>query len=353
MIIRARMVVTMDGPPIKNGAVAISKIKSSMWETFQTISKMATPMKKIVDLGEQAVLPGLINAHCHLDYTCLRGKIPPQKSFADWIRAINAKRRSFRKGITSRRSVKFRGGKKIRHDDDRESDRVPELISQIQAPVRTWWFAELIDVRDPVAQMKLSICHQIAESGNGLRVAGSGSAPHALFTAREICTGVARIRTRDQILLTTHLAESREEMEMFREGSGPLYEFMKSIGRPMDDCGRETPLRFLAAPGGRALPPLDRRSFKRIGRKRFRIAQRKRQINAMWCIPLEVTIIFGTADFPSRNCVLLGSIFAWAPIVSPVIRVELFAEMRAFQRSEPEISPDKILEMVTVNPGLA
>src|SRR5216684_2762484 len=45
---------------------------------------------EIVDLGEQALLPGLINAHCHLDYTCLRGKIRPQKSFADWIRAINS-----------------------------------------------------------------------------------------------------------------------------------------------------------------------------------------------------------------------------------------------------------------------
>ena len=47
---------------------------------------------KLVDLGEQALLPGLINAHCHLDYTCLRGKIPPQKSFTDWIRAINAEK---------------------------------------------------------------------------------------------------------------------------------------------------------------------------------------------------------------------------------------------------------------------
>ena len=70
-----------------------------------------------------------------------------------------------------------------------------------------------------------------------------GLAPHALFTASknlfERCEEIAR---RENILLTTHLAESREEMEMFRDGSGPLYEFMKGIGRPMDDCGNETPL---------------------------------------------------------------------------------------------------------------
>src|SRR5204863_2009013 len=48
--------------------------------------------QEIIDLGEQALLPGLINAHCHLDYTCLRGKIPRQKSFTDWIRAINSEK---------------------------------------------------------------------------------------------------------------------------------------------------------------------------------------------------------------------------------------------------------------------
>jgi cytosine/adenosine deaminase-related metal-dependent hydrolase len=33
--------------------------------------------------------------------------------------------------------------------------------------------------------------------------------------------------------------------------------------------------------------------------------------------------------------------------------LSLFAEMRAFQRSEPDSSPEKIFEMVTVNPALA
>src|SRR5678815_5316223 len=91
MIIRARTVVTMDGPPIENGAVAISENQIIDVGKFPEVSARH-PGKKIVDLGEQALLPGLINAHCHLDYTCLRGKIPPLKSFADWIRAINAEK---------------------------------------------------------------------------------------------------------------------------------------------------------------------------------------------------------------------------------------------------------------------
>src|SRR5881296_1142431 len=91
MIIRAGTVVTMDGLPIENGAVAASGGRITNVGKFSDISATNSG-EKIIDLGEQALLPGLINAHCHLDYTCLRRKIPREKSFTDWIRAINAEK---------------------------------------------------------------------------------------------------------------------------------------------------------------------------------------------------------------------------------------------------------------------
>src|SRR5436190_23038162 len=91
MIVRARVVVTMDGPPIENGAVVVSGDRVVDVGRFSEISS-AHGGEQIVDLGEQALLPGLINAHCHLDYTCLRGKIPRRESFTGWIRAINAEK---------------------------------------------------------------------------------------------------------------------------------------------------------------------------------------------------------------------------------------------------------------------
>src|SRR5215472_12262571 len=149
MIIRAKVVATMDGPPIENGAVAV------LGERLADIGKFSDVAKKysgeeIVDLGEQVLLPGLINAHCHLDYTCLRGKIPRQKSFTDWIRAINAEKaklspddyvRSINEG--------FGEAKRFGTTAIANLTAFPELISRIERPIRTWWFAELIDVREP------------------------------------------------------------------------------------------------------------------------------------------------------------------------------------------------------------
>src|SRR6266478_6295520 len=90
MIIRARIVVTMYEAPIENGAVAVSGNRIVDVGRFDDIKTRNAG--EIVDLGEQVLSPGLINAHCHLDYTCLRGKIPPPKSFTDWIQAINVEK---------------------------------------------------------------------------------------------------------------------------------------------------------------------------------------------------------------------------------------------------------------------
>ena len=250
MIIRARIVATMDGAPIENGAVAFSGNRIVDIGRFDDIKTRNAG--NTVDLGEQVLLPGLINAHCHLDYTCLRGKIPPQKSFTDWIRAINAKKSELSpKDYVASINEGFEEAKRFGTTTIANLTAFPELISQVQPPIRTCWFAELIDIRVPertnelvdaaiesLGRARTELVLSEAEGG-----APWGLAPHAFFTASSnLFRSCKNIAQRDNILLTTHLAESREEMEMFRDASGPLYEFIKSIGRPMDDCGNETPL---------------------------------------------------------------------------------------------------------------
>src|SRR2546421_11331565 len=149
MILRARVIVTMEGPPIENGAIAISGERILEVGKFPEISK-AHASEEIVDLGEQVLLPGLINAHCHLDYTCLRGKIPRPKSFPDWIRAINAEKAKLSSDDYVRSiNEGFAEAKRFGTTTIANLTAFPELVSRIEAPIRTWWFAELIDVHGP------------------------------------------------------------------------------------------------------------------------------------------------------------------------------------------------------------
>ena len=250
MIVRARIVVTMDGPPIENGAVVVSGNRIVDVGRFDDIKTRNAG--NTLDVGEQVLLPGLINAHCHLDYTGLRDKIPPQKSFTEWIRAINAEKATLApKDYVASINEGFAGAKRFGTTTIANLTVFPELILQISAPIRARWFAELIDIRAPERAYEL-----VDSAIEALKqTPGWGLAPHALFTASSnLFRWCENISQRDNILLTTHLAESREEIQMFRDASGPLYEFLKSIGRPMDDCGSKTPLElFVVAPGGYAL----------------------------------------------------------------------------------------------------
>jgi cytosine/adenosine deaminase-related metal-dependent hydrolase len=364
MIIRARTLVTMDGPPIENGAVAISGNRIIDVGDFSEISERHSG-KKIVDLGEQALLPGLINAHCHLDYTCLRGKIPPRKSFADWIRAINTEKAKLsHEDYVASINEGFAEAKRFGTTTIANLTMFPELISQIQAPIRTWWFAELIDVRSPErANEIVDLAIEFLKP-----VPNWGLAPHALFTAsRDLFWRCEEVARREKILLTTHLAESRDETEMFRRGSGSLYNLMKSIGRRMDDCGQETPLaRFLdlIGRGGSPNRPLaievshpylswivahlnelaesDFKLLKELTRK-FHIVHSPRSHD-----------YFGHSRFPFEKLRALGfNICLGTDSLASNESLSLFAEMRAFHRSEPGISPDKVLEIATVNAALA
>jgi cytosine/adenosine deaminase-related metal-dependent hydrolase len=143
-------------------------------------------------------------------------------------------------------------------------------------------------------------------------------------------------------------------MQMFRDASGPLYEFMKSISRPMNDCENETPLGlFVGAPGGRALPhwiiahlnELTESDFALLERSNsnFHVVHCPRSHNYFGHSPfafdrlssLGFNICLGTDSLASNGC------------------LSLFAEMRAFQKEFRSVSPEEIFRMVTVNPARA
>jgi cytosine/adenosine deaminase-related metal-dependent hydrolase len=338
----------MDGPPIDNGALLIEGSLIKDVGTFREIK--ARNKGDVLDLGEQILLPGLINAHCHLDYTRLRGTIPRQDSFTNWIRAINAKKAELSsQDYLVAIEEGFAEAKHFGTTTIANLTAFPELIRQIRAPIRTWWFAELIDVRDPNnGEAIVDRALEFLEAAKN-----RGLAPHALYTASaRLYRYAAEVAWRENLLLTTHLAESREEMQMFLESAGPLEDFLCSIGRDMSDLNSITPvqhaLAFCSFDERWLLVHLNEildsdlellarlktkphivhcpRSHKYFGHSRFHL-QRLRELGFNICL--------GTDSLASND------------------DLSLFAEMRELQRSERALSPVEILEMATINPATA
>src|SRR5205809_521050 len=86
MRLRARVVLPVAQPPIDDGAVLVSgqRIEAvGRWKDLR--SRGVGP---VVHLGGTILMPGLVNAHCHLDYTDMAREIAPTKRFTDWIKTI-------------------------------------------------------------------------------------------------------------------------------------------------------------------------------------------------------------------------------------------------------------------------
>jgi aminodeoxyfutalosine deaminase len=351
MIIRARTIVTMRGAAIENGAVAIDGSRIADVGTFAEVA--ARNRGEIIDLGEQVLLPGLINAHCHLDYTCLRGKIAPTESFADWIRAINTEKskcspQDYLESITEG----FREAKDFGTTSILNLEAFPQLIARIaDVPSRTWWCAELIDVRSP--QKAKGIVDHAMEQLRSAANRGStiGLAPHAPFTAStdlyRRCDEIAR---RENILLTTHLAESPEETEMFCHGRGPLFDLMKGFGGSMPNK-QMTPYEYLSeqvqlddcwiVAHANELTTADLERMSKA--PRFHVVHCPRSHR-----------YFKHAKFPLQNLREIGcNVCLGTDSLASNSNLSLFAEMRALQKTEPSLLPREIIEMATVNSARA
>src|SRR5438045_9633580 len=79
MIVRARYVLPMNQPPIEDGAVVVEG--GDIVAVGRTSEIRAAHTGEVRDLGDHVLAPGLINAHCHLDYTALHGEVEWHGSF--------------------------------------------------------------------------------------------------------------------------------------------------------------------------------------------------------------------------------------------------------------------------------
>jgi aminodeoxyfutalosine deaminase len=348
MIVRARVVVPMGGEPIENAAVAIAGNQIASVGRFEDVE--ASHGGDVLDLGEQIVLPGLVNAHCHLDYTLLRGQIPPQKSFTDWIRAINTGKAALsEEDYVASIAAGLAEVQKFGTTTLLNLEAFPELLPRLLRPsLRVWWCAEMIDVREQVPVQEVSVNLHDWLVAHPEWLGGFGLAPHAPFTASsQLFSAASELSRKYCAPVTTHVAESREEMQMFRDANGSLFDFLKSIGRQMDDCGGNTPLSSLMQSHAvderwvvAHLNELTEDDFDLLaGAKKFHIVHCPRSHTYFGHTPFELrrlrrlsfNICLGTDSLASNSS------------------LSLFSEMRELLRKEPWISPREVFAMATVN----
>src|SRR5690349_15969090 len=83
MLYRAKWVVPIAGEPIEDGGVLV---RGDRIEAIDKASVLERPLSHfdVCELGEAALLPGLVNTHSHLELTLMRGLLE-ESDFRAWI----------------------------------------------------------------------------------------------------------------------------------------------------------------------------------------------------------------------------------------------------------------------------
>jgi cytosine/adenosine deaminase-related metal-dependent hydrolase len=238
-------------PPISDGAVWISGDRIRSVGTWRQLSGNGN--EQVFDLGEVVLLPGLINAHCHLDYTHMAGQFPSPKLFIDWLKLITTTKSQWN---TAEYVASWKNGAEmlLRTGTTTVADieAVPELLPQVwdSTPLRVISFLELIGItsRRPPERVLQEVLDKIDHLPQ--KSCNVGLSPHAPYsTVPRLLRQTAEVARRKSWLLCTHVAESKSEFLMFAKGRGDMFDWLQRSGREMSDCGLGSPVRHLESCG--------------------------------------------------------------------------------------------------------
>jgi aminodeoxyfutalosine deaminase len=358
MILRARGVLPVSQPFIDDGAVVIAGGRLQAVGSWSSLRSFQT--EKVTDLGGVLLLPGLVNAHCHLDYTDMAGQVARPKTFPDWIKELVALKATW--GYSEYAASWLHGARMLIEDGVTtvaDIETVPELLPDAWSatPLRVISFLEMLNVRSWHSASQ--IVHDAEERLLSLpgREGRVGLSPHAPYTTSpELLELAAATARRRGWPLTSHVAESREEFDMFTRGRGVLFDWL-APQRKSSVSALSSPVRFVAR--HKLLGPdflAAHVNYLAAGDARLLADQ---GASVAHCPRSHA--FFGHAPFPLLElsaagvnlCLGTDSLASMEGRRREPPRLSLRAEMRTLAACMPELSAETIVRMATVNSARA
>ncbi|HBH50944.1 MAG TPA: chlorohydrolase [Planctomycetaceae bacterium] len=243
--LRARWVFPVSGPPVAHGMVVLCD------GVVTGISER--PDLDCEDLGNTALIPGLVNAHTHLELSDCPVPLTPLQPFTTWIERLlqHRRTRSVPAGVDGRAEPTplHRGANECRAtgttlvgdivDAGWQPEDLPEG-SPVMVAFREFLGLSPGRIPDILAAAEgylQSVSRQQLRRANPAMVVGHtgrcipGLSPHAPYSVHpELLTGLVDLACRWRVPLAMHVAETQAERQLLAGQGGELAEFLKRLG---------------------------------------------------------------------------------------------------------------------------
>lgn len=243
-IYRAAWVLPVSSEPLRDGAVMVDG-DGRIAAVAPLAALECPPDAEIVDLGEAAILPGLVNVHAHPELALFRGALEDLR-FRDWIlRLVGVKRSALRDedyDVAARWSLVecLRAGMTTVAATETSAAAFGALR---EAGMRGVVYREVFGpdpavADDSMADLRAAVDRLRRDETGLVRV---GISPHAPYTVSDaLFTASARYACAEGLPMAIHAGESIPERELVVHGEGDFAPGLRARGIDTPPRGTST-----------------------------------------------------------------------------------------------------------------
>lgn len=225
-----------DGPAESGGVSTILEVGRP-----ERVRCLAPVGARTLDLRDALLIPGMVNAHAHLDLTSV-GPLPfdASRGFAGWIAEVRARRATDDDAIAAsvlEGIARSRAGGVVAVGDIAGAWSETPWRTLLDSPMLGVSYVECFGLGDAGADAADRLAGIIERLHNEHLAAGKpgrvsiGIQPHAPYSAgRLLYERACELADRLGTPLATHLAESLAERELVTLGTGPIRAALESFG---------------------------------------------------------------------------------------------------------------------------
>jgi 5-methylthioadenosine/S-adenosylhomocysteine deaminase len=227
-------VLPISQPVIEAGAVVVKGAKIVAVGNSTDLLE-AFPEQPHEDFGNAAILPGLVNAHSHLELTVMRGFLEPvEHDFFAWLRKLTLARLNMSEEdlfISASAGAQEAACAGITTLGDSSSFATQAMRALKETGLRGIVYQESFGpdpklASDNVGKLRAQLdAMRVMETG----LVRAGVSPHAPYTvSAPQLQKIARLAIDNALPLMIHAAESEAEREFMIQGSGPFADGLRA-----------------------------------------------------------------------------------------------------------------------------
>ncbi|MEL6390799.1 MAG: amidohydrolase family protein [Bacteroidota bacterium] len=240
--ITADVIITNDGQPLTNTTITYS----ATGEILDISPDIFPDTRKLNGL----LIPGYVNAHCHLELSHLRGVIPTGTGLIPFIKGVLQLRDfpedKILRAIQAADQEMYDNGIVAVGDI---SNAVDTVATKEASKIRYHTFVEVFDLfQDFMLQRTLAEIQDIYASHVRDRGHKKSYVPHAPYSVSdELYEFINKANAEEQVSVSVHNQELDAENELFMTGRGEFQSFFRDIGMSLESFSptKTTSIRHL------------------------------------------------------------------------------------------------------------